>query len=278
MKIAIGIVTYNNTNEELENWLLSLENAITVAKENFPEFECLLYWIDNGESTNHFSHLSYSKQLESRGNVGYTVAINLLIKESMKDKSTLYFHSANPDGVFHPYFFKELLPFIEKFPDSIIESSQFPEEHPKVYNPKTFDTEWASGAAVLYPRAIIEKIGLMDENFFMYCEDVDYSWRARLNGFTVKHCPTAYYGHHVINRLPSRITTKYFYESGRYLARKWASSEFAIFCEQTLINEKYYADISDLPTLIPDKLGYKQNELDKISNFKYYFYFSEGRW
>lgn len=43
----------------------------------------------------------------------------------------------------------------------------------------------ASGAAVLVKRAVIDRIGYLDEKMFMYHEDVDYSWRARLAGFSI---------------------------------------------------------------------------------------------
>ncbi len=43
----------------------------------------------------------------------------------------------------------------------------------------------ASGASVLIKRSVIEKIGYLDEKLFMYSEDVDYSWRARLAGFDI---------------------------------------------------------------------------------------------
>ncbi len=43
----------------------------------------------------------------------------------------------------------------------------------------------ASGACVLIKRLVIDRIGYLDEALFMYHEDVDYSWRARLAGFDI---------------------------------------------------------------------------------------------
>ena len=37
----------------------------------------------------------------------------------------------------------------------------------------------------------MKEIGLLDENFFAYLEDIDLSYRARLNGYKVKTCFTA---------------------------------------------------------------------------------------
>lgn len=47
-----------------------------------------------------------------------------------------------------------------------------------------------AGAAV-YKREMIEDIGLFDEDFFMYLEDVDLAWRGRLRGWRCLYVPTA---------------------------------------------------------------------------------------
>ena len=49
----------------------------------------------------------------------------------------------------------------------------------------------ACGGAALYRRSILEEIGLLDENFFAYFEDVDLSWRADNRGYYNVLCPTA---------------------------------------------------------------------------------------
>ncbi len=49
-----------------------------------------------------------------------------------------------------------------------------------------FDTEYvfgACGAAAVYRRAMLDRIGLLDERFEFSCEDVDLSWRAQLAGY-----------------------------------------------------------------------------------------------
>jgi GT2 family glycosyltransferase len=47
------------------------------------------------------------------------------------------------------------------------------------------------GGAVAYRREMLEDIGLFDEDFFMYLEDVDLNWRAQLAGYRVVFAPTA---------------------------------------------------------------------------------------
>ncbi|UCC65120.1 MAG: glycosyltransferase family 2 protein, partial [Anaerolineae bacterium] len=48
-----------------------------------------------------------------------------------------------------------------------------------------------SAGAALYRRAMLEEIGLFDESFFMYCEDVDLNWRAQLAGWRCWYTPKA---------------------------------------------------------------------------------------
>lgn len=49
-----------------------------------------------------------------------------------------------------------------------------------------FDTPFvfgACGAAAAYRRAMLDRIGLLDERFAFSCEDVDLAWRAQLAGY-----------------------------------------------------------------------------------------------
>lgn len=50
--------------------------------------------------------------------------------------------------------------------------------------------------AALYRRAMLDDIGLFDEDFFAYLEDVDLAWRARLRGWRCLYVPQAKVAHH----------------------------------------------------------------------------------
>lgn len=49
----------------------------------------------------------------------------------------------------------------------------------------------ACGGASLYRKSILDEIGLFDETFFAYFEDVDISWRADSQGYKNIFCPQA---------------------------------------------------------------------------------------
>jgi hypothetical protein len=54
----------------------------------------------------------------------------------------------------------------------------------------------ACAGAALYRRAMLDDIGLFDEDFFAYLEDVDLAWRAQWAGWDAVYVPTARVTHH----------------------------------------------------------------------------------
>jgi len=53
------------------------------------------------------------------------------------------------------------------------------------------EVDYISGAAMMIRRDVIEKVGMLDENFPMYYEDTDFCFRARKAGFEVWYVPTS---------------------------------------------------------------------------------------
>ena len=49
----------------------------------------------------------------------------------------------------------------------------------------------AAGVAAAYRRAMLDEVGLFDEEFFSFCEDVDLAWRAQLAGWKCIYVPQA---------------------------------------------------------------------------------------
>ncbi len=54
----------------------------------------------------------------------------------------------------------------------------------------------ACAGAALYRRSMLDHIGLFDEDFFAYLEDVDLAWRAQLAGWQAVYVPQARVYHH----------------------------------------------------------------------------------
>jgi hypothetical protein len=56
--------------------------------------------------------------------------------------------------------------------------------------------DWVMGAALLLRRAALEDVGLFDEGFFLYSEEVDLQFRLRQAGWEVHYFPDATVVHH----------------------------------------------------------------------------------
>jgi GT2 family glycosyltransferase len=53
------------------------------------------------------------------------------------------------------------------------------------------DVDWVSGCAVLFTRRALETVGVFDERFFAFHEDVDWCTTARQRGYRVLYAPRA---------------------------------------------------------------------------------------
>lgn len=98
----------------------------------------------------------------------------------------------NPDVMLAPDALIELARPLHDPKTAMVEARQLPIEHPKEYNRLTGETDWATTACALIPLAVCRELdGFDNESFFLYCDDVDFSWRARLAGYKVIYQPSA---------------------------------------------------------------------------------------
>jgi hypothetical protein len=99
---------------------------------------------------------------------------------------------------------------------AICEARQYPREHPKTFDPETGETSWCSGAAALIRRQSFDMVGGFDEYlYFMYCEDVDLSWKLWLKGWKCVYAPEAVVRHFTQDLTPGKRRTRSIV-SGRF--------------------------------------------------------------
>jgi len=154
--------------------------------------------------------------IKNKENLGFAKAVNQGIRQAKGEVIFLL----NPDTLIKPGALKKLLEFERKVspaiigakmlnPDGTIQGSVF--NLPTIgraiqeywfgkkgafskYAPsgnKPVEVEAVSGGAMLISKEVIEKIGLFNERYFMYFEDLDYCRRARKAGFKIWYLPTA---------------------------------------------------------------------------------------
>jgi len=61
----------------------------------------------------------------------------------------------------------------------------------------TRDVDWASGAALMFPRAVFDELGGWDPGYFMFNEDVDFCRRVHDAGYRVVYEPAAVLYHRI---------------------------------------------------------------------------------
>lgn len=79
------------------------------------------------------------------------------------------------------------------------------------------------GAFLMISRVALEKTGLLDESYFMYGEDIDFSWRIKLAGFKNYYLPTTRILHYKgeSTRKSSMNYVYTFYNAMAIFARKY---------------------------------------------------------
>ena len=134
----------------------------------------------------------------------------------------------NPDVVCAPRLLEVLLHCFKHSGVGMAEAKQVPIEHPKDYDPQTGTTSWATTACAMIPMPLFVEVGGFDaESFFLYCDDVDFSWLVRRAGYRVVFQPAAIAFHDKRlsqsgGWLPSGAEKYYSAEASLMMAQKWS--------------------------------------------------------
>ena len=80
--------------------------------------------------------------------------------------------------------------------------------------------DWVMGAAVVLRREALEEVGLFDEGFFLYSEEVDLQFRLRRAGWEVHYYPGATVVHHE-SQFSAEIPERRINEMWRSRHRYW---------------------------------------------------------
>lgn len=79
---------------------------------------------------------------------------------------------------------------------------------------RKLEPDWVSGACLMTRRDVTDKVGLLDEDFFMYAEDVDWCYRIRQAGYRILYEPQAQVTHH-IGRTTRKVPYRMIFERHR---------------------------------------------------------------
>lgn len=254
MKISVQSVLYNLPYDNIVRSLDYLDNAARNARKSGSMHEISVAYGDCSpeplignealaelrRSCSNITNISYRY---FAANLGSARGHNELLDESTSELVMIL----NPDVLAAPTLIDEMLAALSRPGVGMVEARQLPIEHPKYYDPDTGETSWASTACAIAPRKLFDELkGFDSENFFLYCDDVDFSWRVKLAGYLVVHECAAVVFH------DKRLT-----DNGEWIsssAERYYSAEAAL-----LLTYKF-----SRPDLTEQYLGYFSNSGDEV--------------
>jgi len=228
MRFLVSVVVVNfNGKKFLDDCLSSLDH------QTFRNFEIIL--VDNGSSDASvaFARERYPdvKIVDNGANLGFAGGTNSGIRVANGE----YIFTLNNDTIADPHMLEEIIRPMQMdssvgvcgskmlLQDGRINSTAIcisrsgaawdrgMEEVDKGQYDKQEEVFGACAGAALYRRSMLDEIGLFDEDFFLYTEDVDLAFRSRLAGWRCMYVPSARVVHiHGGTAGPGSETAVYF--------------------------------------------------------------------
>ena len=220
MKIAVIILHFGL----VETTRLCLENLRSKIKDH------KLILVNNSEDdiTQLTKIIKNTVLIDNHKNLGFAKGVNLALTKGLKDKEIGAFFLLNNDAHLTYGSLSQLTLVLNKIPSAGIVTPIL--HHRAGYDwggklsnwtglvkhknwdnkPKTIQpAQHVAAAAMLIRRKLIDKIGLFDERFFLYCEDLDFCLRAYDALFTVHITPGVEVEHAVSEGSSLPVRTKY---------------------------------------------------------------------
>ncbi|MCO5231868.1 MAG: glycosyltransferase family 2 protein [Chitinophagales bacterium] len=222
MKLSVVIVNYN-----VKHFLFQ---ALTSVFKSVTNFDYEVFVVDNASSDGSIEmiaqHFPQVELIASTENLGFSKGNNLAIRKS----NATYILLLNPDTIVREDTFQQVVDFMDKHADAgalgvkmfdgqgifLPESKRgfptpkvaffkmsglsriFPKS--KIFNQyhlgyldkdEVHEVDVLSGAFMLLRKSVLDKVGLLDEDYFMYGEDIDLSYRIQKAGYKNYYYPHA---------------------------------------------------------------------------------------
>ena len=233
MRVLVVVLNY-------KGWEDTIKCVESLKKQTYDDFQ--IYLIDNNSANGSVEKLEPivkgDKQIifdKQDTNTGFTGGVNIGIKYAIDnnfDAVALFNNDAQADK----NWLKRLVSAAKKTKASVVTGLLLSEDGKKIDDAGDVYTMWgvpelrsegkpaseapesgyvfgATGGATLYKTDLFKEIGLFDETFFAYNEDVDISWRTQLTGHKVYYekSAKAYHKHSATSsKIPGFTTTQVF--------------------------------------------------------------------
>ena len=211
----------------------------------------------------------------SKTNLGFTGGNNVLLRPALQSADPpQYVLLLNPDTIVRPNAFKALVDFMDQNPAVGIAGSRLedPDGTPQrsafrfrsplgefegnlklglvtrllerwVVAPPVvdhiFETDWVAGASMMVRSEVLKEVGLLDEGYFTYFDDIDFCFNAQKHGWPTWYVPTSRVIHLVgqstgINATPRRLPP-YLLEARRRYFLKNHTPAYAVMVDAGMI-------------------------------------------
>lgn len=256
-KVDIVIVNWNG-------WEDTIECLESIYKIDYPDYEVII--VDNHSQDDSVKRIKESSEgkaftiIENEENYGFAEGNNIGIRYALKYLNPKYILLLNNDTVVDEDFLKELVDAGEnKAYIGILSPKIYHYDRPNIiwsagckiswkfargiqigtgeldkgqYNDQK-EVEYVSGSAFLIKTDVIDEIGLMDKNYFLYFEESDWTLRANQAGYKSLYVPSAKIWHKV-SRSGGGISKPaglYYITRNRWIfMKKWArQADYWIF-------------------------------------------------
>ncbi len=195
---------------------LAIKSVLSVKRSTYKNIEIIV--VDNnsgddiGERLKDFPEVDF---IQSKDNSGYSGGNNLGIKKALLNGAD-YIFILNSDATVESEAIASLVEAAEEgvgdllgpkilFPESksiwyaggifdrnnVLGKHRGVDEKDEGQYDKIEETDYVTGAALFVKAQVFEKIGLLDEKYFLYYEDSDFCFRAKSAGFKVSYVPKA---------------------------------------------------------------------------------------
>ena len=227
LKVSIIIVNWNGGEDILE-CLKSVKDI------DYPDYEIIA--VDNGSTDNSVKEIKGAfpdiKLILNDKNLGFPAGVNVGIKAATGG----YILLLNDDTVVARNILKDLVEAMESDPGIGIAGPMilYYSEPDKIWSAgmqlhllgyashigkglnkelfnKSYPVDYMTGCVVLIKKEVIDKIGLLDPEYFLYSEDADFCLRARNAGYRCMYVPSPTVWHKATKEWITNPAQAYYY-------------------------------------------------------------------
>lgn len=268
--VYVIILTFNR-------WEITSACLSSLIQQDHPDYQIVV--VDNGstDGTVEKIHQKYPaiNVIANEINLGFAAGCNVGIRKALENKAD-FILLLNNDTVVPHNLLSIMVRRAQELPDAgiltprlyhyndpeslwfagsrrhwlLLEAVDFgPNEARRYIKPDELHTlDYIFGTAMLVPTEVFKEVGLFDESFFLYYEDMDFCLRVQSAGYKLYYVPDVGVQHHISSSTSSMPAMRHYYKA-----------------RGSVIFFRKHADLIRLPFIIPYRIGSMVSTLIRFS-------------